>query len=163
MAARDIVKAPSPTLRRKARRVTIVDASIRKLVDDMFESMYAAKGGGLAAPQIGVSLRVVVFAPPEQETLVLINPEIVKREGERLVSEGCLSIPGVRALMKRAVMVKAKGLDLDGRQVRVKAEGYLAQAIEHELDHLDGVLMTDKMERELQPEEEPEPAEALAS
>jgi len=143
-----------PVLRLKARRVTKIDESIRRLVQDMIESMYAAHGVGLAAPQIGVPLRVIVIGLPDEEPFALINPEIVKREGQRLVEEGCLSIPGYRAEVPRSLTVVARGMDLEGRMVRIKAsakrgderEALLAQALEHEVDHINGILYIDRLE-----------------
>ena len=103
---------------------------------------------GLAAPQVGVLLRVAVIELPEQALITLINPEIVKKEGERIVQEGCLSIPGYFGEIKRAVMVKVKAKDRDGKEFRLKAEGLLAQALEQETEHLDGVLYIDHLESE---------------
>jgi peptide deformylase len=135
-------------LRQKAKRVPSIDKSIRRLVDDMIDSMRAANGVGLAAPQIGVSLRVIVIGLPEEEPFALINPEIVKRSGERVVEEGCLSVPGYRTEnLKRSLNVVAKGLNLDGKQVRLRGKGdLLAQALEHEIDHINGVLYIDRLE-----------------
>jgi peptide deformylase len=108
--------------------------------------MYAANGVGLAAPQIGVSLRVIVIGIPEEEPFALINPEIVKVTGERTLDEGCLSIPGYRGELIRHVGVIAKGLRLDGKQVRIKAkDNLLAQALEHEIDHINGTLYIDHL------------------
>lgn len=145
--------APDPILRRKTNRVGKIDGRIRKLVDDMFETMYATNGVGLAAPQIGVSYRILVMGIPdaereETEEIVIINPEWVKRGGERQVDEGCLSIPGYRGKLTRSEWVKVKGIDLDGRPVRLKGEGLLAHALEHEIDHLDGVLYIDRMKEQ---------------
>jgi peptide deformylase len=141
------VKAlPEPVLRQKAKRVRNIDGSIRKLASDMIETMHATSGVGLAAPQVGVSLRVVVIGLPEEEDFVLINPEIVRRSGERWVTEGCLSVPGYYGEIKRAQRVTAKGKDLSGKEVRIKAEELLAQALEHEIDHLNGVLYIDHVE-----------------
>ncbi|MCH8086247.1 MAG: peptide deformylase [Chloroflexi bacterium] len=138
--------APDPILRQKAKRVRNIDGSIRKLVEDMIDSMRASQGVGLAAPQIGVSLRVIVIQVPDQDVLTLINPSIVRRTGERDVQEGCLSIPGYRGEIKRAKTVVAKGLGLDGKEIRVKAQELLAQALEHEIGHIRGVLYTDLLE-----------------
>ncbi|MGQ9573206.1 MAG: peptide deformylase [Dehalococcoidia bacterium] len=147
MAVRPIVTLGEPVLRRKAKRVPQVDGSIRRLVEDMIETMRAANGVGLAAPQVGVPLRVVVIGIPGQEVVVLINPEIVKRSGERRVVEGCLSVPGYWAEVTRSVSVTAKGRDLEGRQVRIRAtDDLLAQALEHEIDHINGVLYIDHLE-----------------
>lgn len=148
MAVRQLCFLPNAVLRRKAKKVPKIDASIRRLVDDMFETMQQANGVGLAAPQIGISLRVVVIRIPEQEPMVLINPQIVKRSGEREISEACLSIPGYAGHIKRSVSVTAKALDKQGKEFRLKATELLAQAIEHELDHLNGVLYIDHLENE---------------
>jgi peptide deformylase len=137
-----------PVLREKARRVTQFDDDLQRLIDDMFESMYAARGVGLAAPQIGVPLRVVVIHAPEHPPFVLINPEIIRRSGSRRVEEGCLSVPGYRGEITRSVSVTAKGLDRDGKEVRIKAaNSVLAQALEHETDHINGTLYVDHLER----------------
>ena len=135
---------PEPVLKQKAKKVSTIDASIRKLVADMQETLHAEDGRvGLAAPQIGVSLRVVVIGLPFEDDLIMINPEIVKKRGERRVSEGCLSLPGYMGELSRAETVTAKWKDLDGKEVRMKAEDLLAQAIEHEIDHLNGKLFID--------------------
>ena len=113
----------------------------------MLETLHAEEGrAGLAAPQVGVSLRLTVIGIPEQEDIILINGEIVKRKGQRLVSEGCLSIPGYVGELYRAETVTAKGLDANGKEIRIKGEGLLAQALEHEIDHLNGVLYIDRLE-----------------
>ncbi len=163
MAVRPIRTLPDPVLRQKARRVSIIDGSIRKLVRDMLETMHAEPGrAGLAAPQIGVPLRVIVIGLPDEEDLVLVNPEIVRRRGERLLDEGCLSVPGYTGQIKRSESVTVKGRGVNGKEVRVRAEGLLAQALEHELDHLNGTLYIDHPEvaetlQRLEPEEtEPE-------
>jgi len=146
LAVHPIVLLPDPVLRRKAKRVPKIDASIHKLIEDMIESMYAAHGVGLAAPQIGVSLRVIVIGLPEEEPFALINPQIVKATGERLVEEGCLSVPGYRAELTRSKLVVAKGLSPAGKEVRIKArEDLLAQALEHEIDHTNGILYIDHL------------------
>jgi len=136
-----------PVLRQKAKRVPAIDGSMHKLIDDMIDSMREASGVGLAAPQIGVSLRVIVIGLPDEEPFALINPEIVKRSGERTVEEGCLSVPGYRTEnLTRSVAVVAKGLDRSGRRVRVRGDGdLLAQALEHEIDHINGVLYVDRL------------------
>ncbi|MBI3743747.1 MAG: peptide deformylase [Chloroflexi bacterium] len=154
MAVLTIRTAPDPVLRRKTNRVTKIDTSIKKLIDDMIETMYAAKGVGLAANQVGVSLRLLVMGIPddEQEGVVnehiVINPEFVKMGEEATVEEGCLSIPGYRGTLKRAQWVKVKGLDREGKAVRYKAEGLMAQAFQHEIDHLDGILYIDRMKEQ---------------
>ena len=137
---------PDPILRQKAKRVRTVDGSVRRLVENMVETMYSAGGVGLAANQVGVLQRVVVIQLPEEdEPRVFINPEVVRRDGNREVEEGCLSIPGYRGLVNRSVTVRVKGLDFNGKQIRVKADELLAQALEHEVDHLDGILYIDRL------------------
>ncbi len=138
---------PDPVLRQKARRVTKIDAALQKLIDDMIDTMRATSGVGLAANQVGVLQKIVVIEiPEEEEVLVLINPEITRREGERLVEEGCLSIPGYRGELTRSLKVRARALDRDGNTMRIKAEGLLAQALEHETDHINGTLYIDHLE-----------------
>ena len=138
---------PDPILRQKARRVTKIDDALQKLIDDMIDTMRAASGVGLAANQVGVLQKIVVIEiPEEEEVLVLINPEITRREGERLVEEGCLSIPGYRGELTRSLKVRARALDRDGNTMRIKAEGLLAQALEHETDHINGTLYIDHLE-----------------
>lgn len=146
MGARDIRVLPDPVLRQKAKKVTKIDKSVQQLIDDMIETMRAAAGVGLAAPQVGVPLRVAVIEIPGNEVIVLINPEIVKRQGECLVQEGCLSIPGYQGEIKRSVWVKVKARDRHWRSMRLKGEELLAQALEHEIDHLNGILYIDRLE-----------------
>lgn len=133
-------------LRQKAKKVTKVDASIQSFIDDMIETMPAAGGVGLAAPQIGRALRIIVIGEPDKEIIVLINPQIVRRSGQRQVVEGCLSVPGYWAEIARSEKVTVKGLDREGREVRIKGEDLLAQALEHEIDHINGVLYVDHLE-----------------
>jgi peptide deformylase len=158
MAVLPIRIVPDPILRQKAKRVRSIDGSIQKLVNDMRETMHSASGVGLAAPQVGVPLRVIVIDIPEQEEISLINPEIVRKKGERLVNEGCLSIPGYVGEIKRAESVTVKGHDQTGKEVRVKANELLAQALEHEIDHTNGILYIDHLEsidklRKIEPQE----------
>jgi peptide deformylase len=134
-------------LRQKAKKISKVDRSVQRLIDDMIETMRVAHGVGLAAPQVGVPFRMAVIEIPGSEVLVLINPEIVKRHGERLVQEACLSIPGYQGEIKRSVWVKVKAQDRQGRNIRLKGEGLLAQALEHEIDHINGVLYIDHLDR----------------
>ena len=147
MAIHPIRFLPEPVLREKAKRVPKIDASIHRLIEDMFDSMYEARGVGLAAPQIGVSLRVIVIGMPDEEPFALVNPEIVKATGERTVDEGCLSVPGYRAELTRHQMVIAKGIDPEtGKEVRIKSkDDLLAQALEHEIDHINGILYIDHL------------------
>ena len=147
MAVLEIRTLPDPVLRQKAKRVTKIDDSIQKLIDDMIDTLRADPNrAGLAAPQVGVLLRVAVIEVPEQELITLINPAIVKKEGERIVQEGCLSIPGYLGEIKRAVTVKVKAKDRYGKEFRLKAQGLLAQALEQEIEHLDGLLYIDHLE-----------------
>jgi peptide deformylase len=146
MAVRDIRVLPDPILRQKAKKVAKIDKSVQRLIDDMIETMRAAPGVGLAASQIGVPLRVAVIEIPGNEVIALINPEIAKRHGERLVQEACLSIPGCQGEIKRSVWVKVKAQDREGRKIRLKGEELLAQALEHEIDHINGVLYVDRVE-----------------
>jgi peptide deformylase len=161
MAVLPIRILPDPALRRRAKRVRNIDGSIQRLIDDMIETMQAAPGVGLAAPQVGVQLRVIVFALPGEEVVALLNPEVVKRSGERLVEEGCLSIPGYQGEIKRSLSVTVKGRDRQGRQVRIRARDLLAEIIEHEIDHINGVLYIDHLEsrdklREIEPDQDTE-------
>ena len=133
-------------LRQKAKRVSSIDSSVQQLITDMVETMQKADGVGLAAPQVGVSLRVVVLQMPEEEPMVVINPEMVKQDGEQEVTEGCLSIPGYFGQIKRPASVIVKGQDGEGRAIRIKATGLMAEALEHEIDHLNGILYIDHIE-----------------
>jgi len=159
MAIIPIRVAPDPILRQKSKRVRSIDGSIRKLIGNMLETMHSAPGVGLAAPQVGIPLRVIVMGLPEEEDIALINPEIVRRKGERVVNEGCLSVPGYVGEVKRAESVTVKGRDQTGKEIRIKADELLAQALEHEIDHLNGVLYIDRLEgidklRKIEPEED---------
>lgn len=133
-----------PILRQKTKKVGDVDSAIQKLVDDMIDTMRAASGIGLAAPQIGLSLRIAVIEIPETEVITLINPEIVKQQGSRLIEEACLSLPGYSGQIVRSLMVRVNAFDRQGRKIIVIGEDLLAQALEHEIDHLDGILYTDR-------------------
>lgn len=149
MAIRAIRIYPDPVLRVQCRAVTEFDESLRKLVSDLIETMRVAPGIGLAAPQVGVDLRVAVVdlsvgEDPEQEH-VLINPEIVQRRGQETDVEGCLSLPGITDKVERPTYVKVKALDLEGNPYEMEADDWLARAICHELDHLDGVLFVDHL------------------
>jgi peptide deformylase len=147
MAILPIRTLPDPVLRQKAKRVKTIDGSIKKLIASMLATVRADPGrAALAAPQVGKSLRVIVIDIPGAENVVLINPEIVKRSGERTVTEGCLSVPGYYGEIKRAETVTAKGRDASGKEIRIKADELLAQALEHEVDHLNGILYIDHLE-----------------
>ena len=148
LTVRPIRYLGDPVLRHQAKKVRRPDDSIRRLVDDMIESMVAAQGVGLAAPQIGVGLRVVVIGMPDEEPFALLNPVVVKRSGERrMEGEGCLSVPGYRGSLTRSLRVTVKAMDLDGRELRIRAEdNLLAQALEHEVDHVNGILYVDRLD-----------------
>ena len=133
-------------LRQKTRRVSRIDSSVQRLIDDMIQTMQQANGVGLAAPQVGVPLRVIVLQMPGEEPIALINPEIVKRTGELEVTEGCLSVPGFYGEIKRSAKVTIKGKDRRGKTVRIRATGLMAEALEHEIDHLNGILYIDHVE-----------------
>ena len=147
MAVLPLCHLPHPVLRRKTQRVQRIDASIQRLIDDMTETMYAQNGVGLAANQVGVSLRICVIRIPEEEMVrVLINPEMIVRRGELELDEGCLSIPEYRGKVHRALHVRVRAQDQDGNAIRVKAEdSLLAQALQHEIDHLNGILYIDHL------------------
>lgn len=157
MAVRPIRKVPEPVLRQKSKQVGSLDGSINRLIDDMLETMRLANGVGLAAPQVGVPLRVIVIGIPGEREIVLINPQIVRRSGERVILEGCLSLPGYNGQVKRSMKVSVKGRDRNGKEIRIKAEGLLAQALEHEIDHINGVLYMDRLVGMTEPQKiEPE-------
>jgi peptide deformylase len=140
----EIVKYPDPVLQRPAEPVTEFDDALRKLVDEMFESMYDAKGIGLAAPQIGISKRITVidlsFKKNPEEKIVLINPEIIFKEGKQYEEEGCLSLPDIREKVSRAAKVTVRAQDEHGEWFEIDGDELLARAFQHEIDHLDGVL-----------------------
>jgi peptide deformylase len=144
---REIIIWPDPRLKKKAAPVSRVDDSIRALVKDLFETMYAADGVGLAAPQVGALKRIIVLdtspRQPEAKPVAMINPEIVAREGTILYDEGCLSVPGEAEEVERAALVTVRFLDPDGSQQELRADGLLAIAIQHETDHLNGVMFVD--------------------
>jgi peptide deformylase len=141
---REIVKYPEPVLERKGAPVTEFNDELQALVDDMFESMYAAKGIGLAAPQIGLSQRLTVidlsFKERPEDRIVLINPEIIFREGKQYEEEGCLSLPEIREKVSRAAKVRVRAQDVKGEWFEIEGEELLARAFQHEIDHLDGIL-----------------------
>ncbi|MFN2452150.1 MAG: peptide deformylase [Candidatus Dormibacteria bacterium] len=144
MALLDVITAENPNIRRKATRVPRVDDAIRRLMDDMVETMIANAGVGLAATQVDVHLRVIVMKVDNQ-VYQLANPEMVRAEGEQVGYEGCLSVPGYIGEVTRANRVVAKGLNRHGKEVRVKGDELLARCIQHEIDHLDGILFIDKV------------------
>ena len=146
---RTILTYPNPELKKKSAPVPVISDAVRELVRDMSESMYAAPGVGLAAPQIGVHQRVIIIdisaksEPPD--LIVAINPTIVHAEGEAYEEEGCLSVPDYAANVRRYARVIVKGLDLEGAEHTWKAEDLLAIAFQHEIDHLDGILFVDHL------------------
>ena len=144
MANLEILTSENPRLRIRASRVARVDDSVRKLMDDMVETMVSASGVGLAATQVGVSQRVIVLKVDNQ-LLQLANPELIKASGEQIGFEGCLSVPGYIGEVARAQRVVVKALNRHGKEVRIKGEDLLARALQHEIDHLDGVLFVDKL------------------
>src|SRR5713226_7758841 len=147
MAIHKVITSENPILRQKAKKVHHFDPSIAKLIDDMFETMGASHGVGLAAPQIALSIRVFV-AYFEDHKVAMGNPEIIKAEGEELGTEGCLSIPGyVGDNIRRATKVSVRGQDARGKPLRVNAEGWIARILQHEIDHLDGILFLDRLDR----------------
>jgi peptide deformylase len=146
-----IVKFPDPVLAKVGAAITVFDSSLKKLVAEMFESMYAAQGIGLAAPQIGLSQRLTVidtsFKKIANDKLVLINPEIVETEGRQFEEEGCLSLPEIREKVHRGARVKVKAQNERGEWFEVEGTELLARALQHEIDHLDGVLFIDRISR----------------
>lgn len=145
MAIRKIIYLPDPCLRRVSKEVDVFDDDLQTLIDDMFETMYDAKGVGLAAPQIGINMRLSVIdvAGDKKQQLVLINPKIVHCEGKKSYQEGCLSVPGAFDTVVRAEKVTLSALDRDGKNYELQAQDLLAECIQHEIDHLDGKLFID--------------------
>ncbi len=169
MGLRTIVTLPEPVLRRKARPVSTFDKDLQTLIDDMIETMRDAPGVGLAAPQVGISQRLIVveYAEPPEEgeedkevkprLFVVANPEIVKTSEDKVLGvEGCLSIPGLVGEVERYSMVQVKGLNRRGQPMRVKAEGWLARIFQHEIDHINGVVFPDRATRVWKPETDEE-------
>lgn len=162
MALREVVKVPDPVLRRKAHKVSEFDKGLQQLIDDMIDTMRDEPGVGLAAPQVGVSSKVIVVEfgdendPEKPEKLyAVVNPEIVeKSEDLETGIEGCLSIPAMVGEVERHTAVVVKGLNRHGRPVKIKAQGWLARIFQHEIDHLNGVLFTDRATRVWQPQEQ---------
>ncbi|MBW2055968.1 MAG: peptide deformylase [Deltaproteobacteria bacterium] len=149
MSLRDVVTYPQPALRKKSEPVKEINEEIRSLIADMRETMYSSKGIGLAAPQIGVNLRVIVVDvtpyQPDQKPFALINPEIVSGEGEVESSEGCLSVPGLFETVKRKEKVTVRGINEDGEEVEIHATGMLAICLQHEIDHLNGMTIVERL------------------
>ena len=153
MAILEIIKEGDPRLRQKAHRIKNPEPGLKTLARDMHETMDAAPGVGLAGPQIGVMRRIIVVHLPEdyieegspELRMTLLNPEIIKGHGEEIGLEGCLSIPGWVGEVPRMTQITVKGVDLDGRGIRIKAEDFFARVLQHEIDHLDGILFVDRM------------------
>ena len=155
MSVREICKFPDPMLRKKTQPIEKIDASDRILIDDMIETMHAAPGVGLAANQVGVSLQVAVIDLTCQRgqkkrgspapILVIINPEMLSQEGSVVEEEGCLSIPDYAETVKRATKVKVRAQNRQGKQFELEAEGLMAKALQHEIDHLNGLLFVDRL------------------
>jgi peptide deformylase len=167
MTYRPIVAIPDPILRRKAHKVTTFDRDLQTLIDDMIETMRVAPGVGLAAPQVDVSLRVIVVEygdedeehPSPKKLYALVNPEISSHSAETVTGvEGCLSIPNLEGEVERYEKVVVKALDRHGHAVKIRADGWLARIFQHEIDHLDGVLYTDRATRVWMPAEQTEEA-----
>lgn len=147
MAVLEIKVYGAPILREKSKPVEKITPEIINLVKDMVETMYTASGVGLSAPQVGVSKRIIVVDSEDREIIVLINPEIIHQEREVIGEEGCLSLPELYAEVKRYAKIEVEGLDLNGEKVVLTAEDLIARAIQHEIDHLDGILFIDKIGR----------------
>ncbi|MGM0548243.1 MAG: peptide deformylase [Bacillota bacterium] len=145
MALLKVREIGDPVLRTKAKEIDEVNKKTNELIDNMFETMYAEDGVGLAAPQIGMLKRIAVVDIREGNKVILINPEIIEKEGKAIMEEGCLSIPGETGDVIRAEKIKVKSLNRKGKEVTFRAEGFEARAIQHEIDHLDGILFVDKI------------------
>ncbi len=145
MAIRKIRIYPDPILRRKCRPVRRIDDDVRRLGSDMLETLIEAEGVGLAANQVGALKRIIALHLPEEEPYWLLNPEIIRAEGQRTITEGCLSLPGYEGLVTRSAQVTARALDQSGGKWRVTAQELLAQALEHEIDHLNGIMYIDHL------------------
>lgn len=144
MSILNVLTYPSPILRKKCKAVGTVTPDIKKLIKDMFETMYAAPGVGLAAPQVGENIRVIVLDIGEGP-IAVVNPKTVKKSGKQIFMEGCLCLPGIEGPVERAAYVEVKGLDKNGKPVDYIAEGFLATVFQHEIDHLDGKVFIDRV------------------
>ena len=153
MAKLQIVKEGDPILRKKSRPITVIDDRIKELAADMLETMRSANGGGLAAVQVGKLRRLVIVEVEQNKPYILINPEIIKREGKQQEAEGCLSIPGRWGITARPMTVTVRATGLDGKEFTITGTDLAARAFCHEIDHLDGILFTDNVIRMLDPDE----------
>jgi len=151
MAVLDIKRYPERVLREKALPVDDIGPSTQRIIDDMIETMYSAEGVGLAANQVGILKRIIVVDVSARgdraPLIVLINPELIHTEGESVSEEGCLSLPGYRTAVKRAEKVKVRGLDRYGKEIEIEGNGLLSRALQHEIDHLNGMLIIDRIGR----------------
>lgn len=147
MAVRFIRKDKDPALRQKAKEIKDITPTILRLLDDMVETMDAAQGLGLAAPQVGIPKRIVVIRTGKNNLLELINPVLICETGEEADVEGCLSFPGIYGQVPRAEDVQVEALNREGKKIKIKGTGLLARALQHEIDHLDGILFVDKVEK----------------
>ena len=151
MAVLEILKYPHPTLKKRSETVSLIDEDVKRLINDMRETMYAAGGIGLAACQIGVSRRVIILdvspVDPQHSFFALINPAIISEEGETDHEEGCLSVPDYLEKIKRKEKVWVKGLSPEGKEIEIEGDGILAIALQHEIDHTDGILILDRVSR----------------
>ena len=165
MSIREIIKLPHQTLRRKAHKVVDFDSELHKLVEDMIETMRDEPGVGLAAPQINISLQLIVVEYPEDDTIpdatpkvyVLVNPDITQLSEEKVKGiEGCLSVPNIFGEVERSQSIVVKGQTQRGKKITIKADGWLARIFQHEIDHLNGVLFVDRAEQLYKPDEIPD-------
>lgn len=145
MAIHKIIHLPDPRLRKQSKPIEKFDSELQKLIDDMFETMYDAKGVGLAAPQIGINIQLSVIdvIGDKTEQIVIINPEIIEQHGSEIYHEGCLSVPGTYDHVKRAEKVKVRALNREGKSFDIEADGLLGECLQHEIDHLNGKLYID--------------------
>jgi peptide deformylase len=162
MALREITTFPEEVLRQKAQEVEIFDEDLADLVDDMIETMREAPGVGLAAPQIGISKRIIVVEYGDEEDdsfpkqlYVMVNPEIIKQSKDTIPGiEGCLSVPGLVGKVSRSSVVTVKGQDIHGKPIKIRAQGWLARIFQHEIDHINGILYTDRADEIWRPDDE---------
>lgn len=149
MAQRSVVTYGNPSLKQRASEIKEIDDSVKKLAAEMFEALERSRGVGLAAPQVGVPLRLIVLSIPMDDgarwKCAIVNPVLVSKKGKMTSEEGCLSVPGIYEEITRAEEVEVRGLDLEGKEVKIKGKGLLAKAVQHEIDHIDGILIVDRL------------------